>query len=467
MRSILALLCFALCSTSAISSADDTTEAAPTTIYIEVGQAAVKKSLLAMPPLNYLGTQTTNAAHIKAGADLARIINNDLAVSSFFTMIKPEAYLEDSAKLSLRPAPGDPRGFSFEKWKTVGTDFLVRGAYQVVGPDVKLEIYAYHVPGAKLIMGKSYDGPVKNLEKVAHTFANDLLKALTGKPGMFLTKFVASKQEPGSTAKEIWVMDWDGANAQKITSHQTISISPTWSSTGQKVAYTSFAYHKAQKSRNADLFTYELKTGKRFLLSYRKGLNSGAAFLPGDESVLLTLSKEGTADIYRLTGDGKTYTEITQGPNRAMNVEPAISPDGTKIAFSSDRSGRPMVFVMNVDGTDAKRITFEGKFNASPAWSPDGKMLAFAGQDKGNFDIYTVPSAGGPIRRLTDAKKSSGKGANNESPSWSPDGRHILFNSDRTGKYQLYIINPDGTNERRITEDSANWDKPKWSPFLD
>ncbi len=173
----------------------------------------------------------------------------------------------------------------------------MRGAYQVVGQTVKLEIYAYHVPGAKLLMGKSYEGPVKNLEKVAHTFSNDLLKALTGKPGMFLTKFVASKQEPGSSAKEIWVMDWDGANAQKVTSHQTISISPTWSSTGDKIAYTSFAYHKAQKTRNADLFTYELKTGKRVLLSYRKGLNSGAAFLPGDAALLLTLSKEGTADI--------------------------------------------------------------------------------------------------------------------------------------------------------------------------
>ena len=467
MRMLSTVLTAVLAFSSPRLLAQESADAPATTIYIEVGQAAVKKSLLAMPPLNYLGTQSTNAEHIKAGLNLSRIINNDLSVSSFFTMVKPDAYLEDPSKLSLKPAPGDPRGFSFEKWKTIGTDFLVRGAYQVVGGTLKLEIYAYHVPGAKLIMGKSYEGPIKSPEKIAHTFANDLLKALTGKSGMFLSKFVASKQEPGSTAKEIWVMDWDGANPQKITSHQTISISPTWSSTGEKVAYTSFAYHKAQKSRNADLFTFELKTGKRFLLSYRKGLNSGAAFLPGDAAVLLTLSKEGTADIYRLTDDGKTYTEITQGPNRAMNVEPAISPDGTKIAFSSDRSGRPMVFVMNVDGTEAKRITFEGKFNASPAWSPDGKMLAFAGQDKGNFDIFTIPAAGGQIKRLTDAKKASGKGANNESPSWSPDGRHILFNSDRSGKYQLYIINPDGTNERRITEDSANWDKPKWSPFLD
>ena len=445
----------------------DEPEASPTQIYIEVGQAQVKKSLLALPPLNYIGTQTTNPAHIKAGQDVYRVLLNDLAVSNYFTMIKPEAFLEDPSKVGLKPAPGEPGGFDFGKWKTIGTDFLIRGAYRVVGTDLKLDIYAYHVPAAKLVMGKSYDVPLKAFEKIAHTFADDLLKALTGKKGMFMSKITASKQEPGSTAKEIYVMDWDGANPLKITSHQTISISPTWSNAGDKVAYTSFAYHKAQKSRNADLFVYDIKTGKRFLLSYKQGLNSGAAFLPGDDAVLLTLSKEGTADIFRLTDDGKTYTEITKGPNRAMNVEPAISPDGKKIAFSSDRSGRPMVFVMNVDGSNAKRITFEGKFNASPSWSPDGKTLAFAGTEKDHFDIFTVPADGGQIKRLTTATKASGKGANNESPSWSPDGRHILFTSDRTGKYQLYIVAPDGTNERRITNDQASWDKPKWSPFLD
>jgi len=74
---------------------------------------------------------------------------------------------------------------------------------------------------------------------------------------------------------------------------------------------------------------------------------------------------------------------------------------------------------------------------------------------------------GSELKRLTDARKPSGKASNNESPTFSPDGRAVAFTSDRTGKYQLYIISPDGTNERRVTEDNLNWDKPKWSPFLD
>ncbi|HMN67460.1 MAG TPA: translocation protein TolB [Bdellovibrionales bacterium] len=436
-------------------------------IYIDVGQAQVKKSLLAFTPLIYVGSQSTNRAHIDAGQELYRVMYNDLAVSGFFTFIKPEAYLEDPNTVGVKPAPGAANGFNMSKWKTIGTEFLTRTAYQVLGNEISMETYVYHVPTARLVMGKSYKGPVSAARKMAHTFANDLVQALTGKRAMFGTKIVASRQDAKASIKEIYMMDWDGANAQKITSHASIAISPAWSTKGNKIAYTAFAFHKAEKVRNADMFIYEIASGKRFLVSYRKGINSGAAFMPGDANMLLTLSQEGSPDIYRMTVDGSKLTRLTNGPNRSMNVEPAVSPDGKQIAFSSDRLGRPMIFVMNADGSGVKRLTFAGKYNSTPAWSPDGKSLAFAALDVDHFDIFTMRADGSGLKRLTDARKTNGRAANNESPSWSPDGRHVLFTSDRTGKYQLYVIAPDGTNERRITEDNYNWDKPKWSPFLD
>lgn len=437
-------------------------------IYIEVGQGQVKKSLLALTPLSYLGTQSTNASHINTGQTLYRVIYNDLSVSGFFTFVSPDAYLEDPNKVGLKPAPEVSNGFNYKNWQTIGTEFLVRAAYNVIGDEVTFEAYVYHVPMARPVLGRTYKSSINGLRKMGHTFANDLLKALTGKKGMFVSKLVASRQEEaGKSAKEIYVMEWDGANPQKISSHNSIALSPTWSNAGDKIAYTAFAFHKTNKVRNADLFIYELTTGKRFLTSYRKGMNSGAAFMPGDKELLLTLSQDGTPDIYRMSADGSDLKPITRGPNRAMNVEPAISPDGKTIAFSSDRAGRPHIFLMNTDGTNVRRLTFAGKYNASPAWSPDGKLIAFAGYDTNHFDIFVMNVNGSDLKRLTDAKKPNGKPSNNESPSWSPDGRHIVFSSDRTGHLQLYIVNPDGTNERRITEDNFNWDKPKWSPFLD
>jgi TolB protein len=444
--------------------------AVPTTgneILIDVGQAQIKKSLLALTPLLYLGTQKTNAAHIQIGQNLYRVMMNDLTVANLFTMIKPDAYLENPAKIGLKPAPYEPNGFNFANWKTIGTEFLVRSAYQVLDNELVFEAYVYHVPTARMVLGKTYKSTLNGYRKIAHMFCNDFVKALTGKRGMFLTRLVASKQEPGSQIKEIYLMDWDGFNPQRITHHESISISPAWSTGGDKIAYTDFAYHGAQRMRNSDLFVYDIPTGKRFLLSYRKGINSGAAYLPGDKSLLLTMSKEGASDIYRSSADGVEVSPLTNGPNRALNVEPAVSPDGKTVAFSSDRSGKPMLYLMNIDGSRVRRLTFAGKYNASPAWSPDGKTIVFASQDRDHFDIFTMTSDGSNLKRLTEATKPNGRGANNESPSFSPDGRAILFTSDRSGKYQLYLISPDGTGERRITEDNANWDKPKWSPYLD
>lgn len=435
-------------------------------IYIDIGQGQVKKSLMALTPLLYVGTQASSAKHIQAGQNLYRVIFNDLNVSNFFTFIKPEAYLENPSKVGLRPAPGTPNGFKFENWKPLGTEFLVRASYQIVDDDLSMEAYVYHVPTARLVLGKNYHGPLSATRKMAHTFSNDLVKALTGKKGMFNTKIVASGRL-GTGHKEVYIMDWDGNDPEKVTAHKSLALSPAWAKGGDKIAYTAFPIHKSEGVRNADLFIYDISSHKRFLLSYRKGINSGANFMPGDQSLLMTLSKDGNPDIYRITADGKSLNRLTHGPNRAMNVEPDISPDGQSIAFSSDRAGRPHIFIMNVNGSNVKRLTFAGKYNASPSWSPDGKTIAFAGFDKDHFDIFTMKVDGSNLKRLTDAKKTNGKPSNNESPSWSPDGRQILFSSDRSGHLQLYLVSPDGTNERRITEDNFDWEKPKWSPFLD
>lgn len=456
---LIAVLCFLFCAGGV--------SAQQSQIFIDVGQAQVKKSLLALTPLLYVGTQPTNRDHIEAGVNLYRVVYNDLSVSNLFTFVKPEAYLEDPNKVGLKPAPGAPGGFNFANWKTIGTEFLVRAAYQVIGKDLTMEVYVYHVSSAKVVLAQSYKGDLSSTRRIAHTFANDLMAALTGKKGMFISKIVATRQAAKNTNKEVWVMDWDGANPDKITAHDSISLSPAWATKGDKIAYTNYAFHTKEKVRNPDLFIFDLKTRQRFLVSYRKGVNSGAAFLPGDREMLITLSKDGVTDIYRMSTDGRDLKALTNGPNRAMNVEPAVSPDGKQIAFSSDRLGRPMIFTMNYDGSNVKRISFkDSKYNSTPSWSPDGKTIAFALLDSDHFDIFTMNLNGGDLKRITSAKKPNGRAANNESPSWSPDGRHILFTSDRSGKYQLYIISPDGSNERPITNDSFNWDKPKWSPFL-
>jgi len=432
-------------------------------IYIKMGDAQTKKSLIAFPPLGFVGNPAASPTYASVGADLYKIIGNDMRVSSYFQIVNPASYLEDPAKTGIKPYPADPTGFHFDSWKQVGTEFLVRGNYSLTASELVLEIYVYHVPRANVVLAKKYRGSLSSARRIAHTFSNDLLAALTGTKGVFLSKIAVASDRNGGNYKEIFVMDWDGNDIQKITNHKSVALSPTWSPDGKKIAYTAFVQRTRTKTRNADMFIYELLSGKRWLVSYRMGLNSGANFAPDGRSIFMTLSQSGVPDIYEVDLDGGIVGKLTNGPHGAMNVEPAASPDGKKVAFSSDRSGMPMIYVMDRDGGNIKRLTFAGKFNATPAWSPDSKRLAFAGWESDHFDVFTVNADGTDMVRITSAKKPNGKPAMNEDPVFSADGRLLMYTSNRTGTNQIYISNLDGSDERRITNDNSNYFKPKWS----
>lgn len=445
-----------------------TTVFADEQLYIKIGDAKTKKSLLGFPQLNYPGSPAQATKNFSLGAEMYNVIQNDLDVSGYFQFIASSAFLEDGKKTSLKPHPGEPNGFKFDNWKPLSADFLIKGEFLVDKDDqIELEIYLYHVPKSGLVFGKKYRGPKSTLRKIAHTFANDVLKNLTDKSGPFNSKFVFSSDRGGGKFREIYTMDWDGVEIEKLTNHNSIALSPAWSPDAKKIAYTAYVQKKSTKMRNADLFLFDLEKSKRTNLSYRTGINSGATFTPNGSSILLTISQGVTPNIFKINLDGEIQGKITNGPGNALNVEPSVSPDGRKVAFSSDRSGKPMIYVMDIDGSNVTRVTFGGVFNSAPAWSPDGKKIAFAGQDAGNFDIFVMDSSGQNITRVTSAKKPNGKAADNEDPHFSPDGRFIVYTSNRTGKNQIYFSTVDGSEERRVTQDSHNYYKPKWSTFLD
>jgi TolB protein len=121
------------------------------------------------------------------------------------------------------------------------------------------------------------------------------------------------------------------------------------------------------------------------------------------------------------------------------NLEPAISPDGRRIAYESSVDSRLKLFVRDVATGATEQVTDGAYDDFSPAWSPDGSGIVFASnREKGNVDIYVLNVATREVRRLTtDA-------GNDMYPAWSAEGR-IYFNSDRTKAWQLYSILPDGS----------------------
>jgi TolB protein len=159
----------------------------------------------------------------------------------------------------------------------------------------------------------------------------------------------------------------------------------------------------------------------------------------------------------RLALGASQPTTIDTTPETHLNNDHGISPDGTMLAFSdsSDPDHNSRVYVAPIGGGAPRQITPVGP-SYWHGWSPDGKTLAFTGLRNGNFDIYTVPAAGGAETRLTTAEGLD------DGPEYSPDGEWIYFNSERTGHMQIWRMKPDGSSQEQVISDDTN----DWFPHI-
>jgi TolB protein len=159
-----------------------------------------------------------------------------------------------------------------------------------------------------------------------------------------------------------------------------------------------------------------------------------------------------------INADGSGLTRLTSDP--AADTDPVWSPDGSKIAFSSNRDGTDGLYLMNRDGSGVSKVT-TGIGGFHPTWSPDGTRIAFECHvDVGNRDICVINSDGTGLVRLTsDAGADYGA-------AWKPDGSQILFVTTRFGNTVLALMNPDGTGVTSLFSDPyADFvDQPAWSP---
>ncbi len=333
-------------------------------------------------------------------------------------------------------------------WAKAKASYLLAGEVSYEEPYYTIKIYVYDLATRKPVFPKAFKGTKSSLRRLAHIAADQITNALTGKRGIADTKIAFANNS--TKHKEIYMVDYDGENLQKLTNDRSIALLPRWSKDG-RIYYTTYKY------RNPDIFAIDLKAGKIAPVIIRGGLSLIGGVSPDGKALVFTSSGGSNPSIYIYNLETHTKQRITN--KTSVDGSPSYSPDGQYITFVSNRAGNPQIYVMELSTGKTRALTKDFNWSDTPQWSPTGEWIVFSGREAPYhpMDIFLVDLTGTQLRRLTTDAGS------NEDPTWSPDGRFIAFTTTRNGKRQLYMMDMDGSAPHLLADLPGDSFTPHWS----
>ncbi len=417
-------------------------------VFLEATRPDFQKIPLGIVAIENVGGSESPEGRVKLGTRIEEVLKADVRRSQVFALVDLPSLGVKVAQLGAEPDA------SFKQAAENGVSVIVWGKAGIKNgskdADLSMDGYVYDTGSNEVVGGKRYVGSTSVVRLMAHRFADELVFRYTGEPGIARTK-IAYVSELG-TARELFVMDYDGYEPRQLTADGFLNLMPRWSPDRRFLVFTTYRNRNTQ-----DIDMIELATGKRWTLVAQGGLNITPVFSPDGNALAYSSSHEGNAELYRLDTRTKAVQRLTT--NAAGDLSPSWSPSGREIAFTSDRGGGPQIFLMSADGSNVRRLTFDGDYNAAPAWSPRGNWIAYVCRtSKKEYKLCVITPDGQKHLQLT-----TGLGVD-DSPSWSPDGRHLVFSSTVDGKSQIYMINADGKDLERITFIGTHNSAPSWSP---
>jgi TolB protein len=387
----------------------------------------------------------------EAARTITQVLWDDLAFEREFYLIPRDTYTTIPAARSADQVP-------FTAWRELGADAVFFGAVSRSGNDIRVEVRLFNIRTQQAVFSKEYTGTAANPRLYAHTVADEIHQQQRALRGVARTKLAFSSDRnrermvgtvESRDVKEVYMADYDGANARRITTNRQLNITPVWSPDARAIAYTSY------RRGYPDIFVALIYQGLQQEPTRGVGQNMLPMYSPDGTRIAFMSNRDGNPEIYVMNTDGSNVRRVTNHP--AIDVTPTWSPTGTQIAFTSDRAGTPQIYIVGADGLNLRRLTTSESYADRPTWSPPPfNEIAFAARTGPGYDIKIYDLATGATRQLT-----FGEGTN-ESPAYAPNGRHLAFTSSRAGRVQIFTIGRDGRGIKQITRDGSNF-TPSWS----
>jgi TolB protein len=414
----------------------------PPTIYIE--GAAQRFALPDCVP------RAADEASREACRTLSEVLGADLRFEGLFQFV-PEGLMKAIPPLN-------PDAVKFDDWRGIGARILVVTRAEVKAGELSVELRVYFVDTGQQMLAKRYSGRAENPRIFAHQASDDIM-TLTQYRGVARTRIAfASDRDAargGRAAKELYIMDYDGFNPRRVTINNSLNILPNWSADGRSIAYVSYR-QGAPLVYLASI--YEGRSTPNLTGEQGNGQSFAPAFSPDNSRIAFASNRSGNMEIWVMPAAGGPASPLTSSP--ASDTAPCWSPTGREIAFTSSRGGSPQLYVMDSEGLNVRRLTRVGNYNDACAWNPSRQFSEVAYTSRlegGGFDIAVVDLGSGQVRQITSGRGSC------EYPAWAPNGRHLVFACNRGGGWQITIADRLGTRVQSYTAPGNNV-YPDWGP---